>query len=153
MLFHFCCTTTLVHSESSNLISPFRNGTSLGVMNSDMDIFRKCSNGTLTSPMTSNQTYRNARAELHMIEKVSLFIDRNKGRSVTVEFILHSQRLAKKQRIIWFLIHDSKQHMKNVFLDSLIRTSESNTYFISCFESRTSWFFVSLSISERNCHF
>ena len=47
-----------------------------------------------------------------------------------------AQRLAKKQRINWFLIHDSKQLMKKVFLDSLIRTSESgNTFFISCFES------------------
>ena len=41
--------------------------------------------------------------------------------------------LAKKQRINWFLIHDSKQLMIKVFLDSLIRTSESgNTFFWIC---------------------
>ena len=41
-----------------------------------------------------------------------------------------AQRLAKKQRINWFLIHDSKQLMKKVFLDSLIRTSESKSCFL-----------------------
>ena len=35
------------------------------------------------------------------------------------------QRLAKKQRIKWFLIHDSKQLMKKMFLDSLIRIADS----------------------------
>ena len=40
------------------------------------------------------------------------------------------QRLAKKQRINWFLIHDSKQLMKKVFLDSLIRTSDFEKLFL-----------------------
>ena len=40
------------------------------------------------------------------------------------------QRLAKKQRIDWVLIHDSKQLMEKVFLDSLILTSESKKLFL-----------------------
>ena len=36
-------------------------------------------------------------------------------------------RLPKKQRVNWFLIHDSKQVVKKVFLDSLVRISKSHT--------------------------
>ena len=71
--------------------------------------------------------YQNRRTELK-IKRLFSKLSFNDSQPNARLFL--KQRLAMKQRINWFLIHDSKQLIKKVFLDSLIRTCESKKLFL-----------------------
>ena len=52
------------------------------------------------------------------------------GLGVTVPRKLSQAEIDKETKINWFLIHDSKQLMKKVFLDSLVRTNVETKVFL-----------------------
>ena len=63
--------------------------------------------------------------EITGITAILDFLEHNMFYAVTKVSLLYKDR----QGINWFLIHDSRQLMKKLFLDSLLRINESKKLF------------------------